>query len=281
MSLDPSRRASPPHSSGTPAVDLSVSWVQRRLNALGYGPLVEDGAWGPQTRAALGRFAQALGVDPSTGLHNGQIYDAISVTPGRVIVTEPFERSLAPSGALAVAGTIGKLAIGGAFLFGVGLWLTYRKPSSKRSFRGLGEGFYRPKHKGGEARLTRSTLKAAEAAMREGDRQTAKELIADYRELRRNGAPEPFHMADEKVDRLHTKVQPWKFAGLSGGETSKKAQRVARVLADMHGDDEWVRPDVIARLSDGWVDANDERNSQEIADELASQSLTWESLVGE
>jgi peptidoglycan hydrolase-like protein with peptidoglycan-binding domain len=43
--------------------------VQQRLNALGYGPLVEDGHYGPLTEVAVRRFQvdQGLAVDGVVG----------------------------------------------------------------------------------------------------------------------------------------------------------------------------------------------------------------------
>lgn len=52
-----------------PEINEGVRYAQDRLNALGFGPLNEDGIWGPRTQAALDRAlpapAQAPGaVDP-------------------------------------------------------------------------------------------------------------------------------------------------------------------------------------------------------------------------
>lgn len=38
-----------------------VKRLQRALNALGYGPLVVDGLWGPKTQAAMVSFVETLG----------------------------------------------------------------------------------------------------------------------------------------------------------------------------------------------------------------------------
>ena len=44
------------------------SCVQRQMNALGYGPLIEDGRIGPATRAALARYEAVAGVLPARPL---------------------------------------------------------------------------------------------------------------------------------------------------------------------------------------------------------------------
>lgn len=56
-------RASKPPRSAMPA-DAGVRALQERLNALGFGPLEEDGLWGSRTAAALDRALPPPAVDP-------------------------------------------------------------------------------------------------------------------------------------------------------------------------------------------------------------------------
>jgi hypothetical protein len=214
MALDPSRRDEAPHSTGTPAVSVSVLWVQHQLNALlsgtGRAPVAEDGRWGPETLTTLDwYFRNVFGV-ASDGTKLGRVYAVTNRgDTARVTMTVPMEQALDEadiSTGGGVASTVGSIAVWGAAAaaFGIYLWA-----KSKQRKGRLGDYSYR----GGQAKLVKSTLKAAEAAAREGDRRTAKELIADYRAMRRQGAPEPFAEADLKADRLQMKVEPWRFAG--------------------------------------------------------------------
>lgn len=215
--LDPTRREEAPHSTGTPAVSVSVLWVQRQLNSLlsgtGRAPVAEDGVWGPQTLDTLAWYLTNVFGVASDGTKLGQVYDVVNRGDrSRVLMTVPLERALDEADVSTgggVATTVGSIAVWGAAAAAFGIYL-WAKSKGGRARLG-GAGYYTAKT--WKAKEAKDTLIAAQAAAREGDRKGAVALINEYRALRRSGAEEPFHMADDKVDRLHAQVQPWRFAG--------------------------------------------------------------------
>lgn len=74
-----------------------------------------------------------------------------------------------------------------------------------------------------------------------------------------------------------TKMEARAKAGLAPNATTARA--VARVMADLLGEEEWLRPDAVRAL-EGWLGDTD-RTAQEIADDLCEQSLSLSALVGD
>jgi hypothetical protein len=77
---------------------MAESWnaglcVQRQLNALGYGPLAEDGSIGPATRAALERYESVAGALPARPLNR----DTAIIHCHKLGLRHPAARRLWPS----------------------------------------------------------------------------------------------------------------------------------------------------------------------------------------
>lgn len=68
----------------TPEPDFRVMAAQRALGILGYGPLTDDGLFGPMTRTAIERFEREQGIDV-TGQLVPQTARALSVRSGIAI----------------------------------------------------------------------------------------------------------------------------------------------------------------------------------------------------
>lgn len=148
MALDPTRRTIT--YDGRPAVNVSVLWVQQRLNALLAGravPLVEDGVWGTNTQSAGAQYLlTVLGVDRATGMLRGESYEG-TVDPAssrRAIITPALERAFsgdAPGTDVPAAGGA-SFAIGLAALASLGLYMATRSRGGLKGFRA--PGFKRP-----------------------------------------------------------------------------------------------------------------------------------------
>lgn len=67
-----------------PEPDLRVMAAQRALTKLGYGPLTDDGLYGPMTRTAIERFQREQGIEV-TGVLAAQTARALSVRSGIII----------------------------------------------------------------------------------------------------------------------------------------------------------------------------------------------------
>jgi len=68
----------------SPEPDLRVMAAQRALTKLGYGPLTDDGLFGPMTRTAIERFQREQGIEV-TGVLAAQTARALSVRSGIII----------------------------------------------------------------------------------------------------------------------------------------------------------------------------------------------------
>lgn len=119
MALDPTRRTFT-SSAGT-VVEVSVLWLQQRLNAA-LAPsdrprVAEDGVWGPQTRSALESFiTTVLGAPLDSRTYSAQVSPTSNT---RVGMTKALES------ALAGASSGGSLLLWGAAL-GIGWWMFRR-----------------------------------------------------------------------------------------------------------------------------------------------------------
>jgi hypothetical protein len=77
-------RSGSPQVATAPEPDLRVMAAQRALSKLGYGPLTDDGLFGPMTRTAIERFEREQGLEV-TGLLVPQTARALSVRSGIAI----------------------------------------------------------------------------------------------------------------------------------------------------------------------------------------------------
>lgn len=130
MALDPTRRTFT-SSAGT-VVEVSVRWLQQRLNAAlapsDHPRVAEDGVWGPQTRSALESFiTTVLGAPLDSTRYSAQVSPRDNT---RVGMTKALESALA--GASSGVGT--GLLIGGAIL--AGIWIFTRSAGTSPG-RGL------------------------------------------------------------------------------------------------------------------------------------------------
>lgn len=129
MALDPTRRLFT--SSAGSVVEVSVLWLQQRLNAA-LAPsdrprVAEDGIWGPQTRAALEAYiTTVLGAPLDSTRYSAQVAPRDNT---RVGMTKALES------ALAGASSGGTLVLWGAAL-GMGWWL-FNRMRSGGALRGV------------------------------------------------------------------------------------------------------------------------------------------------
>lgn len=120
MALDPTRVML--RTSSVPAVEVSVLWVQQRLNAAlapADAPRVaEDGVWGPQTETALRSYVTGvLGAPLDSTVYSAQL------APGsrtRLGMTKALEA------ALAGAGSTGSTLLFWGAILGAG-WALFRR----------------------------------------------------------------------------------------------------------------------------------------------------------
>ena len=132
MALDPTRRlfTGP---TGIPAVEVSVLWVQQRLNAA-LAPsdrprIAEDGVWGSQTSAALREFFSTVLRAPT----DSATY-AAQILPGstsRIGMTKPLESALAGGSTSSTA------ILFGGFILATGLFLYGSQQYVRGGMRGI------------------------------------------------------------------------------------------------------------------------------------------------
>lgn len=254
MALDPTRRAIT--FDGRPAVNVSVLWVQQRLNALLAGravPLVEDGVWGMNTQSAGAQYLlTVLGVDRATGMLRGESYEG-TVDPAssrRAIVTPALERAFAGESAVTPepeSGGGATFAVGIAALASLGLYMAtrsrgggmrgvdleekLREAKRERAQRGSYEDFLEQR----QARVrfsapttaaeAREQVQRHEAAMWRYNkaRQDAHGMITDEK------ANQKFFAHFDEAQRLRRLVGRGVLRGFGGGKLSSEQRRTMEV----------------------------------------------------
>jgi peptidoglycan hydrolase-like protein with peptidoglycan-binding domain len=71
-------------------VTQTIQTIQARINALGFGPLVVDGAFGPCTRAAVKEFQATKGLVPDGipgPLTRAALFGAMAFPPNPGVLT--------------------------------------------------------------------------------------------------------------------------------------------------------------------------------------------------